>query len=127
VNDYACSVGKYCPEGTTTEINCPQGTYNPITGGKSEDDCIATPAGFWTGEGAFEYNNGSPGSYTTGCPPGYFCLEGTQEDDKYANPCMPGYYRGTQCAEKASECAFCPSGFYCPDEGVHTPTSCPPG
>jgi hypothetical protein len=27
-----CGRGKYCPSGTSVEINCPVGTYNPMEG-----------------------------------------------------------------------------------------------
>lgn len=38
----ACSTGKYCPKGSTVEIDCPLGTYNPSIAGGS---CTACPKG----------------------------------------------------------------------------------
>ena len=42
-----CSPGKYCPEGTSTMIDCPRGYYRPGFGGASQADCTWCDAGFY--------------------------------------------------------------------------------
>ena len=41
-----CNKGRYCPEATPEEINCPPGTYNDNTNGKVVNDCKACDAGY---------------------------------------------------------------------------------
>lgn len=45
---FICPVGHYCdPEISLTQIECPIGTYNPTTEGKSIADCLACPLGYY--------------------------------------------------------------------------------
>lgn len=37
---YECPAGYYCPAGSSKEIACPAGTYNPFKKGKSDSSCI---------------------------------------------------------------------------------------
>ena len=81
-----CSIGHYCPEGTTVEIECPAGTYQPALGRESLDDCIETPGGYWTPSGTSEYR-------VTGyeCEAGYYCLPGSTSGQDV--PCPIGTFR----------------------------------
>lgn len=40
-----CTIGNYCPQGTTTPQECPPGTYNPSTGRQSVDECLNCTGG----------------------------------------------------------------------------------
>ena len=40
-----CSLGKYCPAGTTLELNCPVGKLGYMEGLKLPQDCEDCPAG----------------------------------------------------------------------------------
>jgi len=40
-----CNPGYYCPLGTSVQIPCPAGTYNPSQGKSALTDCIACTAG----------------------------------------------------------------------------------
>jgi len=49
----ACvSAGHYCPEGTSSTVPCPVGTYRELTLGKSEADCRTCTPGKFCNESA---------------------------------------------------------------------------
>lgn len=58
------------------------------------------------------------------CPAGYFCLAGATS--KTTNPCPEGKYRSLVGATQLSDCATCPTGYYCGENTV-TPIECPQG
>ncbi|CDI84805.1 hypothetical protein, conserved [Eimeria praecox] len=43
-----CMPGYYCPEGSSSMIPCPVGTYNPDSAKGSPDDCLECPVGSFT-------------------------------------------------------------------------------
>ena len=45
---YKCPAGHYCPGGTTIEIACPVGSYNPFAGMASVSDCRQCPPSFYS-------------------------------------------------------------------------------
>ncbi|CAG5098823.1 Oidioi.mRNA.OKI2018_I69.XSR.g16008.t1.cds [Oikopleura dioica] len=113
-----CEIGYYCPEGTTKQEVCPDGTYGNRTRLASADDCLTCPPGYYCSDG-----------FIVGmCQPGTFCTGG--QGPNYARGLS--YYldiseswRGQfQYPEGAS--GFCQAGTYCP-EGSHAPIPCPPG
>ena len=63
---YRCPAGKYCPEGTTSPLNCPPGSYSERSGLGFCDPC---PAGYYCPEGIVDYSK-----YP--CKAGYYCTEG---------------------------------------------------
>jgi hypothetical protein len=82
---YACAVGKYCPQNTSTPLNCPAGYYRNATGARALSDCAQCPAGFWCVEGA---------SNTTGpCAAGFYCPLMSTGDSQV--PCPQGTQRPT--------------------------------
>lgn len=42
-----CTIGNYCPLGTTTPQQCPPGTFNPSTQIQSAADCTACTGGYY--------------------------------------------------------------------------------
>jgi len=117
LDTHGCSTGKYCPAGTDEEKNCPAGTYNRVRGRGSITDCLTTPAGYYTDEGATDY-------VLNECDAGYFCLAGSPTKTQYA--CPPGTYRGFKAAAKPEECVTCPAGSYCLT-ATAIPKDCPEG
>ena len=65
----ACRPGHYCPTATVWPLACPAGTINALTGQDAARDCVTTPAGYYTVEGA--------ANYTGLCAPGHYCPAGS--------------------------------------------------
>lgn len=61
-----CRKGMYCEEGSIIHKNCPPGTYNPKTNGKSIDDCLPCPAGKYCQKEELHEPTGD-------CAAGYYC------------------------------------------------------
>jgi hypothetical protein len=130
----SCPAGTYCPRsGLSSPLACPPGTFN---GQVSQKSCTPCPRGYiCPGFGRI-----APASCPRGmvcsrselaspnlrCPPGYYCLEGTQTADPFRNdtvvrpyPCDPGTYclGGVGSREIVRDiydyAQPCPPGFYC--------------
>jgi len=118
LDTHACSVGKYCPAGTTSELSCPAGTYNPVVGRSSLDDCLDADAGY--------YVSTTGASAVTGpCAEGYYCPSGSSSATQL--PCPVGRYRSIEYGAEPSDCAICKSGHYCSTTGLADPVICPLG
>ena len=52
-----CPAGRYCPEGTTDPLPCPEHTLNRDVGARMVNDCLPCPAGYWCWEGMYETLN----------------------------------------------------------------------
>lgn len=115
---YSCPAGQYCAQGVAAGTKCPKGTYNPVSGKTVLADCIQVPEGFYADV------DGTVSIASNQCPAGYFCLAGAQS--KTANPCPKGTYRSLTGAKQLSDCATCPTGYYCGENTV-TPIECPQG
>eukprot|EP00344_Euplotes_crassus_P009321 CAMPEP_0197016988 /NCGR_PEP_ID=MMETSP1380-20130617/79288_1 /TAXON_ID=5936 /ORGANISM="Euplotes crassus, Strain CT5" /LENGTH=1521 /DNA_ID=CAMNT_0042444029 /DNA_START=1979 /DNA_END=6544 /DNA_ORIENTATION=- len=145
-----CPVGYYCdPEISFTEIPCPAGTYNPNTEGKTIDDCLPAPLGFYQsatgqsttiqcGTGGTTLATGSTqcsckGKYrwwkseanTCQCKKGY-----SSNPNKYEVFRTSGQYEDLDCGLNMCSPAcgtgqFCNSEFKC--ESTDCKTSCPQG
>jgi hypothetical protein len=105
-----CPKGKYCTEGAPSATDCPVGTYRNFFGGKSESDCLPTPAGFYAdtvGTDEYEANE---------CDAGHYCPEGSTSATQYK--CPPGTYRASTKGRSADDCAKCEPGYYCPEWGT---------
>ena len=129
--------------GSRSAGNCPPGTFNGRTGGKSRYDCNACTAG--------KYCQGTANPAPDGdCSAGYYCPARSQTSTQYTT--LPGYYskagaaEPTKCAkgtygpytaigdvttvgrDHKADCLPCMAGFYCPDEGMSdTYKDCPKG
>ena len=57
-----CPFGYYCPEGTTSPVNCPAGEVTGIMGAANITQCDVCPAGYYC-----------PDILPVLCPPGDYC------------------------------------------------------
>jgi hypothetical protein len=112
----SCPAGQYCPQATTLPIDCPVGTYNPVTGGGYLINCTTCPAGSYCTQKSIVI--------TGQCSPGYYCPAGSTGPTQV--PCDPGTYRSISGGMNASSCAACETGYYC-ISGTSTPSICPRG
>ena len=107
-----CAQGKYCPYGSTAEIDCPTGTYTASTGMGEIQNCGPCPAGSACPTAGM---TGSPSA----CAAGHYCPEGTTNPTDY--PCPPGTFTDSTSLTASSECTDCPTGKACA-EGSTTAT-----
>ena len=116
--DHGCPVGHYCPTGTAAAVACPIGTYNPALGRKDASDCLQADPG--------RYVDTTGASAVSGeCAPGYYCPIGSTSATQV--PCPLGTWRTLTAGVDAGSCGTCPSGSYCPQEGLPTPIVCTQG
>jgi len=132
---WPCHAGHYCPQGTTVQRLCPQGTFNNYTKGESVDDCENCTAGFHCPSSGLTSPKGpcSPGYYCPGgdttadsvpCDVGHYCVSPFTDQ----SPCASGSY---QDESARSSCKVCPAGFVC--NATHGPVvnpnqyACPRG
>jgi len=150
---YECTLGHYCPPGSTTPQACQPGSYSDSTGLAM---CLTCPPGSYCPAGSsthvecpsrsfcvegssypsYCYNGTYTEDNTTGlqaageclpCPIGQFCVTG-----EIAGVCSAGFicYSGNGIPNPdGSQPEIgepCPEGYYCP-AGTHEPRSCPPG
>ena len=103
-----CTIGYYCPEGSTVPIEtaCPPGTVGTMYGAYSTTQCERCPPGFYCGY-ATNYVSNPP----VACPAGYYCPIGTQYEYEY--PCPPGTYNSLTRREGPHECLGCLMGYFC--------------
>ncbi|XP_043532727.1 zonadhesin isoform X4 [Chiloscyllium plagiosum] len=147
-----CSPGHFCPNATTHPVPCPPGTLRATTGGRSEEDCMSCPSGFYCKKPGKDSVEGF-------CDPGFYCLNGaktaTPRDGATGDLCPVGYYcplaspglklcqNGTSMNHTGAEkCNICPEGSlctkrertepcpedsYCPKDSGTFPQPCPVG
>ena len=125
-----CPVGYYCPNGTKHEFEyaCPKGSYNDGIGKIDISGCKSCPKGhFCPHDGVSKPMMCNAGYFCDGasitgqeklCPEGHFCSDGTLDPV----PCPVGTYGNVTGLKSKSECISCPSGFFCPSEGIVVPT-----
>lgn len=109
---WGCSAGHYCPEGTATEVDCPEGTFNDGELAQDSPDCQDVPPGKFsslTGATTTIFSTANPAEYGP-CDAGYICYGGSS----------------TRTPDGLSTGELCPIGKYCP-VGTHTPLDCPVG
>lgn len=111
-----CPAGYYCPTATPQPMICPAGTYSNFTGQDAIDDCVPTPAGYFSVEGAL--------APTGECSPGFYCP--LRSTSRAQVPCPARYYLNRTGGRYEDDCALCVSGSYCP-KGSAYPVQCPPG
>ena len=112
----ACPVGHYCEVGTQYPVACPAGYYNPSTGQDSIEDCIESPAGYYTEQGS--------SSITGLCEPGYYCPATSTTPTQI--PCPERTYRIDYGGGSLDDCSLCVAGGYCPQASTE-PVICPQG
>jgi len=95
-----CHPGKYCPEGTTVELNCGVGTWNANPG---RGVCDACTAGYYCDETNMTSVVEKP------CPVGYYCAAGSVHPD----PCPKGTWSNELRRPGVNNCTLCPAGKYC--------------
>ncbi len=104
-----CSLGHYCPAGSTlaTAVPCPLGRYRDTQGAGAEADCRGCAAG------RFGNTTGMTSPLCTGeCRAGYYCPANSTLPT--AVPCPGGRYSAISGASSLLNCTSCPSGSYCP-------------
>ncbi|GKT26470.1 conserved unknown protein, partial [Aduncisulcus paluster] len=134
--DTLCTAGYYCPAGTADTadaIVCPKGTYNPLTGAKTLDDCLDCPAGYFCDSTNLTSLTGLE------CPANYYCPTGSGASEADKIECLAGHYCplqssipiicdiGTYSIAGQSSCTPCDEGKYCPDMGMSVQYECPAG
>ena len=140
-----CPAGYFCTRGQTggnTNNPCPPGTYQPRTGQKSVQDCLACPAGYWCSQAATVTTACPPGTFqpftragtagacldcvpgyacpgsfltsgtNTPCAAGYYCPPATVNPND--NPCPAGTWSDRRDLRSLEECEICPAGYFCP-------------
>ncbi|CEM36103.1 unnamed protein product [Vitrella brassicaformis CCMP3155] len=125
-----CSVGGFCPAGSSEPTACSEGFYNPFEGAKDNSSCITCPPGFYC-DGVGAATASQP------CEEGFYCPGGaidpygktptnstnmTADEGYYAPagssnqvPCPIGTYNDLT---GQGSCTTCPAGYYCPDQGM---------
>ena len=106
-----CPISHFCPEGSSTPLPCPEGTYNNNTGAS---ECVPCPPGYFceTNSSTFEH---------TPCPTGHYCLEGTRISTEF--PCPPGTFNNLTGGQDLTSCVACSPGMYCEGYGNEIPTA----
>eukprot|EP01042_Synura_sphagnicola_P000118 gene118-117_t len=106
----SCPAGFYCPSGIAYPLPCPSGTYSSSAGQDNINDCVTTPAGFYSIQNSTSVNGM--------CAPGYYCPAGSSGPQEVA--CPARYYRPEFGGGSVSDCSLCVAGGYCP-QGTYNP------
>ncbi|XP_059812735.1 multiple epidermal growth factor-like domains protein 6 [Hypanus sabinus] len=136
-----CPPGYFCPSGTNSPKPCPPGTYQPLSGVTSRNECLPCPGG--------KYCESQGQSNVSGdCSAGFYCVSGSRSafplDGSMGAPCPVGHYcpaassqpwacrNGTYGAalglQALPDCAPCDAGFFCSEDGADQVTGpCSPG
>lgn len=107
-------MGHYCVAGTkySEQYPCPSGTFNNATNGRSENDCIVSPPGYFS-EGSGNLN---PSGL---CDEGYYCPRGAVTSTPHCEVsyCPTGgeCYPGVECPKGTGDPKPCRGGMYCSD------------
>ena len=110
-----CPFGYYCPPGSFAPVTCPAGYHTNQSGTEA---CLPCPPGTYC-----DLDDKCAGeNYTQprDCPPGHYCLEGTQYPTQY--PCPVGTFNNITNLRSADECFNCTAGSYCASTGLTAPT-----
>ena len=121
----ACTEGTYCPSGSPAGTFCPPGTVGHGTNLTSVADCDTCPAGHYCIGGAANrcawstYNPLVAQFLQTACKhcPTNAVTNGTAAISAIECVCVAGYYN-RRPANETVECAVCPVGSECADEGT---------
>ncbi|GBG24881.1 Sushi, von Willebrand factor type A, EGF and pentraxin domain-containing protein 1 [Hondaea fermentalgiana] len=113
---HACPDAHYCPQAIPAPLECPVGTYNPVTGQGYLENCTACDPGYY----CIVQSN----SVTGECDPGHYCPAGSTGPMQF--PCPARTYRTTSRGESENSCSICTSGYYC-EVATVDPVICPKG
>ncbi|KPP71460.1 SCO-spondin-like [Scleropages formosus] len=121
-----CPVGYHCPQGSTSPVNCQDGSYSNTTGMLGEQlslpqlilvlyvhcaaECLDCPSGMYCPSGVGVQS----------CPAGHYCPGGTGTEEVL--PCPPGTFSPEPGRSQLEQCQLCPAGMYCEDWGQTEPT-----
>ncbi|XP_062606170.1 multiple epidermal growth factor-like domains protein 6, partial [Saccostrea cucullata] len=111
-----CTVGNFCPNGSSAETPCSPGMYcDNVELSAPVGNCSA---GYFCSSGS---TNSTPVSQVYGdlCPPGTYCPAGSSAGTN----CPPGTYLNTTGAQSESDCQTCVQGSYCSGYGNTYPTA----
>ena len=132
----ACTPGNYCGVRTATPAPCPNGThllpgavgtsvssclpctpgaYNDVPG-RSNESCIACPAGSFTEDLRSEV--------CSDCPQGGYCPSAGAATRMVWQPCAAGTYSAALGASDASTCLNCDAGTEGPQIGATSASAC---
>lgn len=102
VQNTSCSVGHYCPLGTSlpSENPCPAGTFSDQIDDSRVEDCVFCPAAQACGWGT-----GGSSNPPQSCAAGHYCPQGTQHPEQY--PCPAGSYSPRTNLVASAECETC--------------------
>ena len=104
--EFNCTPGHFCREGSVTPELCEAGKWNPNT---HQSNCRLCPEGYY----CELQNSSSPlidySKYP--CPEGYFCPNGTKYAKQFG--CPPGTFGNKTQLISSDECLKCPAGKYC--------------
>ena len=128
----SATAGHFAPgTGTTAQLACAAGTYDPEEGSASPAACLSTPPGAWSGSGSAGYTKCPAGTYqavysatsAAACladPPGTYTAEFAWE----VNPCPAGTYAA---GNGNVVCSPAQPGYYVGGSEAAAQTPCPPG
>ena len=143
-----CSVGNWCPAGSSSQSNCPTGffcelndpdafdescdagTYSIVDNTNDKSNCVTCETGYYCPKGSRNY----PGSKRLPCPSGTYVLASDSgfESVHDCHPCPEGKYCPESptivLSDDLNNLADCSFGYYCPF-GTRGPTDypCPAG
>ena len=106
-----CSIGYYCPVGTTRELDCPSGLVIATSGAKDVQECDLCS------EGSFCPPVSTGPVVEVPCPAGNYCPYG-RNDSSIPVPCPVGTYSDVTENKSLQDCLICPLGFNCDAEGI---------
>jgi hypothetical protein len=127
-DQWPCSAGHFCLEGTTEPLPCP---YRDSVGARSEEECHQCPVGHYCPRETTVIYSCPDGVYcppgsvnTTVCPPGYFCPANSTYPqtcpENYSGPIPIPCYRGTYCPAGTRYPILCDAGSKAMDESNFT-------
>ena len=116
----ACGPGKYSAANQDTCIDCPAGSYCPLTA-TTPTDIIQCLAGYLCPQGM----TSTPAHSAQSCPAGKFCGAGAIA----GTDCLAGTYNPTPGGSTIAACLQVPAGFYADVAGTSDITTnvCPAG
>ncbi|KAM3922961.1 uncharacterized protein RB166_012036 [Leptodactylus fuscus] len=114
-----CPPGHFCVKGSSSPSPCPPGTFLPVPGAQSPQDCLLCTAGFFCSRwgGVNPDDECIAGWY---CPPGTIYPQSPEHVCPIGDHCPPGSSEPRACPKGQftdkigqSQCVLCPAGKFC--------------